>query len=399
MSNVLYISYDGIFEPLGRSQVLKYLEKLSQLNHNIYLISFEKRVDYNKNNFNEFREDLLKKNIKWKYLIYHKKPKIVSSLFDIIICFFYSVYILKKKNINIIHARSYLPGFIAYIIKLFFNVNFIFDIRGFWADERIDGNIWKKNSLIYKITKSLEKKIFLSADYIVTLTKKSQIEISNFTFFQLNKKKCAVIPTCTDFSQFKLPINLKKNNHLLTFGYVGSVGTWYEFDKVLSFFSFIKSKIGNSTLIILNNKEHSIINKKILNYPDIIDSVKVLSVEHSDIHNHIMNFDIGIFFIKKCYSKIASSPTKLGEFLSLGVPVVTGPLIGDVDDIISSPGLQVGTIVSNFDNNNLEIAYKELMLLIKDEGISSKCIYTAKKYFDLNFGVSEYNKIYNFLDS
>ncbi len=42
---VLYISYDGILEPLGQSQVLRYLEKLSS-KHQIHLISFEKPEDW-----------------------------------------------------------------------------------------------------------------------------------------------------------------------------------------------------------------------------------------------------------------------------------------------------------------------------------------------------------------
>ena len=44
MASVLYISYDGLMEPLGQSQVLRYLEGLS-LNHKIWIISFEKEGD------------------------------------------------------------------------------------------------------------------------------------------------------------------------------------------------------------------------------------------------------------------------------------------------------------------------------------------------------------------
>ena len=41
---ILYISYDGILEPLGQSQVLSYLEKLSK-KRVVHLISFEKHSD------------------------------------------------------------------------------------------------------------------------------------------------------------------------------------------------------------------------------------------------------------------------------------------------------------------------------------------------------------------
>ena len=44
MPSVLYISYDGIMEPLGQSQVVRYMERLSP-EYSIHLISFEKRDD------------------------------------------------------------------------------------------------------------------------------------------------------------------------------------------------------------------------------------------------------------------------------------------------------------------------------------------------------------------
>ena len=43
--NVLYISYDGMLEPLGQSQVLSYLKLLAS-DRSIHLISFEKAADW-----------------------------------------------------------------------------------------------------------------------------------------------------------------------------------------------------------------------------------------------------------------------------------------------------------------------------------------------------------------
>jgi len=42
---IIYITYDGILEPLGESQVLRYMIKLSKY-FNIVLISFEKKSDW-----------------------------------------------------------------------------------------------------------------------------------------------------------------------------------------------------------------------------------------------------------------------------------------------------------------------------------------------------------------
>ena len=41
---ILYISYDGMLEPLGQSQVIPYLGMLSK-KYKIFLISFEKKLN------------------------------------------------------------------------------------------------------------------------------------------------------------------------------------------------------------------------------------------------------------------------------------------------------------------------------------------------------------------
>ena len=49
-------------------------------------------------------------------------------------------------------------------LRKFFNFKIIFDMRGFWANDKVDGKIWPQNQFLYKIIffsyyKNLEKKI------------------------------------------------------------------------------------------------------------------------------------------------------------------------------------------------------------------------------------------------
>jgi len=41
--NIIYVSYDGLTDPLGQSQVVPYLTKISNENKKIDIISFEKK--------------------------------------------------------------------------------------------------------------------------------------------------------------------------------------------------------------------------------------------------------------------------------------------------------------------------------------------------------------------
>ena len=43
MIKILYITYDGISDPLGMSQVLSYLKLLPKKNFKIFVFSFEKK--------------------------------------------------------------------------------------------------------------------------------------------------------------------------------------------------------------------------------------------------------------------------------------------------------------------------------------------------------------------
>ena len=70
MKKTLFLTFDGILEPLGYTQVLAYLIHLSKEN-NISLLSIEKRKDFEQKIYlKKLKKILLKNNIYWDYLIY-----------------------------------------------------------------------------------------------------------------------------------------------------------------------------------------------------------------------------------------------------------------------------------------------------------------------------------------
>jgi hypothetical protein len=71
---VLYITYDGVQEPLGQSQVVGYLDRLAA-DWPIFLVSFEKRRDReDAARMSAMRARLRKAEISWIPLAYHKSP-------------------------------------------------------------------------------------------------------------------------------------------------------------------------------------------------------------------------------------------------------------------------------------------------------------------------------------
>ena len=48
MKNVLYLSIDGLLDPLGQSQIFPYLNKLSETNLSIFVCTIENKKNENK---------------------------------------------------------------------------------------------------------------------------------------------------------------------------------------------------------------------------------------------------------------------------------------------------------------------------------------------------------------
>ncbi|MFB6306546.1 MAG: hypothetical protein ABEH43_06090, partial [Flavobacteriales bacterium] len=138
---VLYISYDGITDPLGSSQVLPYILRLSEKGVDITLLSFEKEKNYNKNN--EYVAQLLENaGISWVSENYTKYPPVLSTFYDVYKMKKTASGLHKEKAFDIIHCRSYIASLVGLKLKNKTGVKFLFDMRGFWADERVEGGLW-----------------------------------------------------------------------------------------------------------------------------------------------------------------------------------------------------------------------------------------------------------------
>ena len=80
-TGVLYISYDGMTDNLGQSQVIPYLQGLSKKGYSIHLLSCEKPANFEKRQ-NHISKLLQKSGIVWHPIQYTAKPPVISTLYD-----------------------------------------------------------------------------------------------------------------------------------------------------------------------------------------------------------------------------------------------------------------------------------------------------------------------------
>lgn len=394
----LYISYDGMLEPLGESQVLAYLRHLAH-GTRIHLISFEKSEDWADVQARKRVEALLRDaGVVWHPLRYHKAPSALATSWDILQGTVLGLGLVWRHGLKLVHARSYVAAVMALAIKRLTHARFLFDMRGFWPDERVDGGMWAKGARLYRVAKWFERKFLLGADAVVSLTSTAVHDMRAFDYMMGRDQRFVVIPTCVDLDLFR-PVPGRKAAHRRPFvlGYVGSAGGWYLFDEAVRTYQALLQHQPDAIFQIVNRNEHAFIRERLRFMGVSLDQVRLFSASHHEVVDHICQMDACVFYIKPVYSKRASAPTKLGELLACGVPCITNGGVGDSEAVLRQG--RVGAVLDRFDDAAHAEGVRMLLSLLSEHDLASRCREVAESEFALTTGVSRYRTLYDDLMS
>ncbi len=395
---VLYLSYDGITDALGQSQILPYVLGLEKLGHSFHIISFEKKETYFLFRSN-IEQQLKGTKITWHPFFYTKKPPVLSTLYDLKRMKKKALALQSQHNFDLIHCRSYLPGIIGLQLKNKIACQLLFDMRGFWADERVEGKIWNLRNpifaMIYQYIKRKERTMLAQADTIVSLTNAGKVALNELYPDLALSSKISVIPCCVDQQLFNQETIQETNHDLeilkkdkIILGYVGSLGTWYMLDEMLAFFKIQKLKNEKLHFLFLTKDAKELVYTKAQERQIAVEDITVLSVPYQEMPSYIHGIDYAIFFIRPTFSKQASSPIKQAEFMSMGIPIICNAGVGDTKEIVlqHNAGYVFDEMtLTAFDKFN----FKDLSFE------KEKTINAATTIFSLHQGVESYNKIYN----
>jgi glycosyltransferase involved in cell wall biosynthesis len=398
---VLYISYDGMTDSLGQSQVIPYLIGLTKKGYRFTLISCEKQENFAKQK-NKIKELLDLNNIDWYPISYTKQPPVLSTVYDVLKIKNLAFNLHKKNNFSIVHCRSYIAALVGLQLKKKYNIKFVFDMRGLWADERVDGKLWNLNNPVYKTVyrffKEKEKQFLENADYTISLTYNAKNEILSWKNINQKSLKIEVIPCCADLelfnkknikadklTAFKKELYIKSDDFVLL--YLGSIGTWYMLEEMMEFFSVLKQQYTHAKFLFVTRDEHERIIKTAVKY-NVQDNIILRAGNRDEIPYLISLSNYSIFFILPSYSKKASSPTKQGEIMAMGIPIVCNTNVGDTDKIVTD--YKSGILVNEFNFSEYTSAVEKMQIKFNQEQI----IKGAQEYFSLENGVDLYAKVY-----
>ena len=394
-TRVLYISYTGLLDPLGQSQVLQYVLGLAR-EHRMTLLTFEKPAAMqDAKRLAEIAEQCRAAGVSWHRLPYHNKPNLPATLYDLANGIRKGVQLARQMNAEVVHCRSYIAGLMGLAVKRATGARYIFDMRGFWPDERVDGGIWTKSSSQYRLFKAVERRLFLGAAHVVSLTRSGAREFRQFDYLQAQQPPVSVIPTCTNLDLFALPARAESPKPGFTLGYVGSVGSWYMFDDVARAVRMLMDARPDARFLVINKGGHELIRSHLAAAGVDLERVEIKAVSYDQVGAEVGRMDAGIFFIKAAWSKRASCPTRMGEFLACGKPCLANAGVGDVEEDLQQTG--TGVAIRDFSDATLRTALDGLLRLAAEPGIEARCRKAAEERFSLTVGVEAYSAIYKSL--
>lgn len=402
---ILFISYDGMTDPLGQSQVIPYLVGLTKFGYTFTILCCDKPDKYSLHR--AYVQKLLAPYpIEWVSIPYHKYPPVLSSWYDYRMLRKTAVKLHSKQKFDLVHTRVGVPALVGYWLKKKVGIKFLNDIRGFWADERVDGGMWDiKNPVykwVYRFFKKKETEFITSADYNNCLTYAAKREIHSWAGIPGQPIPMEVIPCSADMElfdpvktnptlqqHFKDELNIRAGDIIIS--YLGSIGGWYLTEEMMRFCKLLSDKMPNAKFLFISPHLHNVIVAAAVKYGLPAKKLIVKHGKRHEIPTLLSLSDYSVFFIKPCYSKISSSPTKHGEIMAMGIPVITNDGIGDVKEVVTT--YNAGYVVNDFTDRSFNAVIDKM--LAGNPFNPSAIRKGAEAFYSLDIAVERYCSIYD----
>lgn len=400
---VLYVSYFGVLDPLGQSQVIPYLRALAKDGYCFHLISFERPVAWNRmtpNGREQISSALAAEGIHWYPRLYHHRPILLAKMWDILTGIFLSLILIRRHGIQLVHCRATVASTVGYGVKKLLRVKFLYDLDGLLADQYVDYGHWKRNGIFDRVTTAFQRRFLASADAVVFLTERLRESMRHSLTKNGQIAPTAVIPCCVDLQVFPGRPNARQRvRAMLGIGagplclYAGKTGGPYLIDEMAQFFGHMCMLAPEAHLLILT-LDDPVLFEEVLRRRGITAGYTILGVSRAEIPDFLSAADLGFSFVQPVASSIARSPVKNAEYLACGLPVVSTTGIGDYSEFIRQH--RVGIVIPELSAHGFrEGAAEALRLLSEGERLRERCRRVATAYLAVDpVGRERYRWVY-----
>jgi glycosyltransferase involved in cell wall biosynthesis len=327
-------------EPLGHSQVLPYVEGLARAGFRMEVIAFEPGTATSRE-IERVEERLRACGVSYFWMrrsSSHSLP-VKAAEAGRTLAQLLARGVLRRPRV--VHARSYLPSAVAQLgASLIPGAKFLFDVRGLLGEEYVDAGHWSAESPRYRLLKRFERRLFERADAVVVLTERHRRYLSEEARLLPRETPIEVIPTCVDVERFSPSAEGRERwrrelgaDGRFLLAYAGTLGAWYREEEMLRFYAALRRRRPCRFAFFTHSPADRL--ESALSRTEVPrEEVVVRRVAPGDMPHALSAADAAISFITPFFSKLGSAPTKVPEYLALGLPTVLNRGIGDSDQLI-----------------------------------------------------------------
>ena len=391
MTSTLYLTRNGLLEPLGQSQVFAYLDGLAK-DYEISLVTREKLEDWkNPKAMDRARTACDAAGINWSPRPFRSNPKGVVVALDIGGMVREALQAVRSGRAQLIHARSYIPAAVAWQVWRLTRTPFVFDMRALWPEELITAGRLTRGSVTHRALVGIERACLRDAAGVVSLTEAAVDHLRNIYPNELERQHVVVIPTCADLSRFTPEDTARTGPRV--YGCVGTVlSGWFRNDWLASLFDVAARRDAAARFEVITRDDPQQVRQAIDPQGILAERLTIAARRPEEMPEVIRRHDVSIMFFTDGLSKIGSSPTRLGEVLGCGLPVIANDGVGDVARIVTEN--RVGILAASPAYPDMVAALDALDALMSDPGLHQRCRATAEAVFSLEYGTAEYRELY-----
>ena len=367
LPRITYLSVDPVTSTVGTSQVLAYVERLAERGVGVDLHSFEHNVD------EVIAADLVRHGVVWTPHRFGgngaraglgRVTRLARSI----------------RGAELVHARSDMAAAAA----MWSGAEcWLWDVRSFWADQKVATGVFSARSPQARVFRRIERRAAVGSRHVVALTP-SAIDELDRRHDGVVGPKATVVTTCVDRRRFKpAPMPPTDPVRLLL---AGTLNRYYDVPAMLDLIAELKTRRPVELVVASPGGT---------DWDPELDGAGAVrtSATTGEMPALIASCHAGLSVCRDDagISLVAAMPTKIGEFLAVGRPVIVNPGLQDAASMVdqADAGVVVDTSAAG-----LDAAATRLLELLDDEATPGRATGLAAGFFDLDAGVDRLVEAY-----
>lgn len=391
-NRVVYLTFDGILQPLGHSQVLRIVAGLAARGFDYEIVSLEREADLaDPRRVEAMRRLVREAGIAWspiRYAVGGYARNVAGAL---------AALLRAAPRAALVHARSYVAAGVARTAMAATRVPYLFDARGYWIDERREAGIHFRGARSEALARRVERNLYRESAGVVALTELMAADVRDGRFGPFGSRPSIAIPTCADYDEFRIREDVGATDPpdpalagKLVVGIIGSINFSYHTDQSFELARRILERRSDAVLLVASSQKDEM--RARATQAGIPSERLVLrSIPHAEMARWTRHVDVTPHLLVETPAKRGSMPTKLAELFASGVRPLHVGCNTEVTDWIRRAGS--GVVLASVAPDELERAAVDVATTPRDVSALRRAREITAPHFSLESGIERYARL------